>query len=183
MRRLTTLLIALLTITVFTTKRSEAQFYSASTNLPVLATGSINAELSMTLNRNWSLHLEGSVNPWKIEQFRIQHLAIRPAIRWWTSESYRGWFMGAHFCGAYAHIGIPKWMDKKYEGVTMGGGLDLGYAWAIDTRWNIELGLGAGAYYLDMWSGKCHTCSYRTEELSKWIFIPDKLSLSVVYLF
>lgn len=120
MRRLTTLLIALLTITVFTTKRSEAQFYSASTNLPVLATGSINAELSMTLNRNWSLHLEGSVNPWKIEQFRIQHLAVRPAIRWWTSESYRGWFMGAHFCGAYAHIGIPKWMDKKYEGVTMG---------------------------------------------------------------
>lgn len=67
MRRLTTLLIALLTITIFTTKRSEAQFYSASTNLPVLATGSINAELSMTLDRNWSLHLEGSVNPWKIE--------------------------------------------------------------------------------------------------------------------
>lgn len=183
MKRLLYLLTIIATLSVLSSLRSSAQFYSLSTNLPVLATGSVNAEWSMTLNRNWSFHLEGSVNPWKIEQFRIQHLAIRPAVRWWTSESYRGWWVGAHFCGAYGHIGIPKFMKKKYEGIAMGGGVDVGYTWAIDTRWNVELGLGAGAYYLDMWAGKCRTCSYRTEEINKWLFTPDKLSLSVIYLF
>ena len=36
---------------------SPAQFYSARTNLIGLATGNINLEGSMTLNRRWSLHL------------------------------------------------------------------------------------------------------------------------------
>lgn len=183
MKRLLVIVAAILGTAFLATHKSEAQFYSLSTNVPLLATGSINAEWSMTLNRSWSLHVEGSVNPWKIEQFRVQHLAIRPAVRWWSTESYRRWFMGIHFGGGYAHMGIPKLMDKKYEGVFMGGGADLGYAWAIDTRWNIELAVGAGAYYLDMWSGECHTCSYRTDEVNKWVFLPDKLSLSVIYLF
>lgn len=100
----------------------KAQFYSASVNLPALLTGTVDSELSMTLNRNWSLHGELSFHPWKIESFRIQHLMFRPQIRWWSSESYRGFFVGGHFLSAGYHIGIPRYMKEKYEGVAFGGG-------------------------------------------------------------
>lgn len=183
MKRLLIIAMTVLGLTALSSERGSAQFYSLSTNVAALATGSVNAEWSMTLNRSWSLHLGGSVNPWRIEQFRIQHLMVRPSIRWWASESYRGWWLGSHFCGAYAHVGIPRLMKRKYEGVAMGGGLDVGYTWAMDTRWNIEVGLGAGAYYVDMWAGRCHTCSYRADEVRRWVFLPDNIKVSMIYLF
>ena len=55
---------------------SPAQFYSARTNLIGLATGNINLEGSMTLNRRWSLHLPVQYNPFVFKdnrQFRIRN--------------------------------------------------------------------------------------------------------------
>ena len=49
---------------------SPAQFYSARTNLIGLATGNINLEGSMTLNRRWSLHLPVQYNPFVFKDNR-----------------------------------------------------------------------------------------------------------------
>lgn len=162
---------------------AKAQFYSASVNTPLLLSGTLNGEVSMTLNRNWSIHGDLSLNPWKVESFRVQHIAFRPQVRWWSVESYRGGFVGFHLLGAGYHIGIPSMMSEKYEGVALGGGLDVGYAWALNTRWNIEVQGGGSYLWSSYYKSKCKTCALRTMAESKGYLLPTKVALSLVYLF
>lgn len=162
---------------------SKAQFYSVSGNALALGTGTLHLESSMTLDRTWSLHGGVSFNPWKINSFRIQHLMLRPEVRYWFRESYRGMYVGGNAVYAIYHIGVPKFMEKKYEGFAFGGGVDLGYAWPIAPKWNIEVGIGASLLYSQYYWGKCKECSMRSEEDSKVLFVPTKLGVSIVYLF
>ena len=48
----------------------SAQFYSLRTNVAALATGNLNAEFSMTLNRKWSVHLPLQYCPFKFNANR-----------------------------------------------------------------------------------------------------------------
>lgn len=162
---------------------SKAQFYSASTNALLLGTGTLNGEVSMTLNRNWSLHGSLSLNPWKVERFRIQHIAFQPQIRWWAQESYRGLFVGSHMLMAGYHIGIPSIMKEKYEGVALGGGLGLGYAWTLNEKWNIEAQTGLSYLYASYYRSKCRTCALRTSAPRKGFLAPTNIAISLVYLF
>lgn len=162
---------------------AKAQFYSVSANAVALATGTINTEASMTINRNWSLHADVSLNPWRIEKFRIQHLMIRPQVRWWATESYRGFFIGAHTLFAGYHFGIPKYMSNKYKGVAFGAGLDIGWSWPISTQWNIEAQLGGGWVYADYDKLECRNCGELRDSQSRHLFLPTKVGVSLVYLF
>jgi hypothetical protein len=72
---------------------SPAQFYSARTNLIGLATGNINLEGSMTLNRRWSLHLPVQYNPFVFKDNRqFRNLTVMPGVRYWFVESYSNFF-------------------------------------------------------------------------------------------
>ena len=74
---------------------SPAQFYSARTNLIGLATGNINLEGSMTLNRRWSLHLPVQYNPFVFKDNRqFRNLTVMPGVRYWFVESYSTFFVG-----------------------------------------------------------------------------------------
>lgn len=74
---------------------SPAQFYSARTNLIGLATGNINLEGSMTLNRRWSLHLPVQYNPFVFKDNRqFRNLTVMPGVRYWFVESYSNFFVG-----------------------------------------------------------------------------------------
>lgn len=162
---------------------AKAQFYSASANMATLLTGTVDVDASMALNRNWSLHTSLSVNPWRVEQFRIQHLMVHPQVRWWTTESYRGFFVGAHTLFAGYHFGVPKYMTKKYKGVAWGAGLDIGYSWPISTQWNIEAQLGGGWVYADYNILECRNCGEVLGSEQKHLFLPTKAGISIVYLF
>lgn len=74
---------------------SPAQFYSARTNLIGLATGNINLEGSMTLNRRWSLHLPVQYNPFVFKDNRqFRNLTVMPGVRYWFVESYSNFLSG-----------------------------------------------------------------------------------------
>lgn len=162
---------------------AKAQFYSVSANTLALMSGTIDTEASMTINRNWSLHADISLNPWRLERFRIQHLMVRPQVRWWATESYRGFFLGAHTLFAGYHLGIPRYMSKKYKGVAWGAGLDIGYSWPIATQWNMEFQLGGGWVYADYDILECRNCGEIQDSESHHYFLPTKAALSFVYLF
>lgn len=148
--------------------------------LPALT---LNGDLSMTINRNWSAHGELSLNPWRIESYRLQHLMIRPQVRYWFAESYRSWFVGAHAFFAGYHIGVPAWMRGKWKGVAAGGGLDAGYHLPIGTKWNIEFALGASLLWADYDILECKNCGEKLDEKRGIYFAPTKASISLVYLF
>ena len=62
---------------------AKAQFYSARTNLVGLATGNINLELSMTLNRDWTAHIPVQYNPFVLNNNRqFRNLTAMPGVRY-----------------------------------------------------------------------------------------------------
>ena len=75
----------------------SAQFYSLRTNVAALATGNLNAEFSMTLNRKWSVHLPLQYCPFKFNANRQwRNIYTSPGVRYWLRESYTGGFIGLH---------------------------------------------------------------------------------------
>ena len=102
---------------------SPAQFYSARTNLIGLATGNINLEGSMTLNRRWSLHLPVQYNPFVFKDNRqFRNLTVMPGVRYWFVESYSNFFVGMNTLASGYSIG-RIWNKKRYEGEGYGIGL------------------------------------------------------------
>ena len=93
---------------------SPAQFYSARTNLIGLATGNINLEGSMTLNRRWSLHLPVQYNPFVFKDNRqFRNLTVMPGVRYWFVESYSIFFVGMNTLASGYSIG-RIWNKKRY---------------------------------------------------------------------
>ncbi|MBR8760434.1 DUF3575 domain-containing protein [Porphyromonas levii] len=170
-------------LSMFCHLESKAQFYSVSVNTLALPTATLNGDVSMTLNRNLSAHADVSINPWRIEKFRIQHFMVRPQIRYWLSESYRGWFFGAHGVFAGYHLGIPRYMRYKVKGIAVGGGVDVGYQLPLSPRWNLEFALGGSVLWTDYFRSECKNCGKILDEKSGVYVLPTKAALSVVYLF
>lgn len=159
----------------------RAQFYSLGTNIPALGTATINAEISMALDRKWSLHLPVYYNPFVFDDNKkFQNFTLMPGVRYWLLESYVNGFIGANAIGSKYHM---TWNDNRYEGQAYGMGLSAGYAWLLSPRWNLELEGGLGLVWADYTRYECEKCGRQNGEESRWTVIPNKLALSLIYLF
>ena len=137
---------------------SPAQFYSARTNLIGLATGNINLEGSMTLNRRWSLHLPVQYNPFVFKDNRqFRNLTVMPGVRYWFVESYSNFFVGMNTLASGYSIG-RIWNKKRYEGEGYGIGLSIGKAYPLSKTWNIEWELGGAAVWARYNEYRCREC-------------------------
>jgi len=159
----------------------HAQFYSLSTNIPVLGTTTLNAELSMTLDRKYSLHLPVYYNPFVFsDNKKIQNFTLLPGVRRWALESYIGGFFAANAIGSKYHF---TWKDSRYEGTAFGAGISAGYALMLSPRWNLEVEAGIGLVWADFSKYPCDKCARKTEDDSGWYAVPNKVGVSLVYLF
>ena len=134
---------------------SPAQFYSARTNLIGLATGNINLEGSMTLNRRWSLHLPVQYNPFVFKDNRqFRNLTVMPGVRYWFVESYSNFFVGMNtLCLLYTSPSPREW--------------ELGGA-AVWARYN---------------EYRCRECGAFLGRKHGWYLIPSRVALNMIYLF
>lgn len=163
--------------------KSEAQFYSVSTNALGLGWAGVNGEFSATIDRTWSLHADISWMPFRVEKVRTQHFSFRPQLRYWFTETYRHWFVGAHYMYSNFHAGVPSFMKYKYEGWGIGGGFDVGYAHPIKRNWNIEFQLGGSLLYMRYNKSNCMNCGDLVSEEKGLRLMPTKAAISLVYLF
>ncbi|WP_085537246.1 DUF3575 domain-containing protein [Massilibacteroides vaginae] len=167
----------------FSFSGAKAQFYSASTNVIGLATTNINAELSMTLNRTWSLHVPVQYNPFVFsENRRFQNLTVMPGVRYWLRETYAGSFFGMYAIASRYHVG-NIWDDYRYDGKAFGAGLSYGKAYTLSPRWNFEWEIGAGVVWADYEKFACKKCGVRLGKENGVYFIPTKVAASLIYLF
>lgn len=168
---------------IFCSITAKAQFYSVRTNLIGLGTTNLNAEVSMTLNRKWSMHVPVQYNPFvfnKNRQFR--NLTVQPGVRYWLMESYSGMFFGINGFASRFHIG--NIFDKnRYDGSAYGAGASFGKSWVLNTRWNFELEGGFGVVWADYDKYKCKHCGLNLGSHNEWRFIPMKIAANIVYLF
>lgn len=172
---------ALMTVLCLYSSGIYGQFYSMGTNIPALGTTTLNVEMSMTLNRKWSLHLPVYYNPFVFgDNKKFQHISAMPGVRYWVLESYVHAFFGMNAIGAKYHF---TWKDYRYEGTAFGTGISLGYAWLLSPRWNLEIEGGIGLVWADYTKSACEKCGPIKGEYSHWVAVPNKLGLSLIYLF
>lgn len=174
-------LYALMTLFCFHSTEIKAQFYSIGTNVPALATTTLNMEASMALNRNVSLHLPVYYNPFFFkDNKKMQQFTILPGLRYWLLESYVDGFAGINAIASSYHI---TWKDYRYEGDAYGFGISAGYAWLLSPRWNLEVEGGIGLIKANYIKSECYKCGKKISEENEWKAVPNKVALSLIYLF
>lgn len=172
-------ILLVLSLLFFTTGR--AQFYSLGANIPALGTATVNAELSMTLDRKWSLHLPVYYNPFVFKNNKkIQNFSVFPGLRYWLLESYVRGFAGVNAIGSKYHF---SWKDYRYEGLAFGAGISAGYAYLLSPRWNLEVQGGIGLVWADYTKYRCEECGKKIANENGWYLIPNQIAISLIYLF
>ena len=169
--------------------KSEAQTMSVSTNvLDYACLGTLNADVSYSLSRRWSITAGARYNPFTFRkgdpdrQFQMRQQSYSIGARLWPWHTWSGWwFAGKIRYQEYNFGGIRS--PETREGDRFGGGLYAGYTYMLSPRFNIEFGLG-------LWSGldvyKCYSCPVCgvTLKSGKTRFIlPDDIMISFAYVF
>lgn len=169
------------------TSNLSAQYYSFSSNILGMTTGNLNAELSATAGRKWSIHLPVTYNPFVYnfikENTKMQNLTVQPGVRYWFRESYMRGFIGIHGTYSRYHFGWKALSKYRYDGIAAGGGLSLGYAKMLSKRWNMEFEAGLDILYTDYDKYECRTCGFFSGKEKKVILTPTRIAVSMVYLF
>lgn len=130
----------------------SAQRFAIKTNIlyDVALVPSLGVE--MGLGQRWTLDISGTYNPFTYQDCKFwRNFTVSPEVRFWTCESFNGFFVGLHAIGGqYSFTGfkVPfvKGMEEKrrYEAWSYGGGLTVGYQWVLSKRWSVEAALGGG---------------------------------------
>lgn len=162
-----------------------SQFYSGRTNLVGLATGNLNLEFGMTLNKKFSLHLPVQYNPFiynREKNTKFQNLTVMPGARYWLRESFMDQFVGFSLIGSRYHIG-NLFDDYRYDGWGAGAGVSFGWTYPMAPRWNFEWELGVAGVWASYDKSVCKSCGYTYGKENKWYVLPHKVAVSLIYLF
>ncbi|MDR1683817.1 MAG: DUF3575 domain-containing protein [Candidatus Symbiothrix sp.] len=130
--------------------------------------GAMNLSTELSLNKNFTLKLPITWNPWDVEETqRSRLLLVQPELRWWLCEVFFGHFLGIHTHWAWfnvssRHSGNVE--NYRNEGWLLGAGLSYGYQIYLAPRWNLELSIGAGYAFTSYDKYECKDCGRLLEE-------------------
>lgn len=176
----------------------HAQKLALKTNLLYDATLTPNIGAELGLGRKHTLQAFYSLNLWnhplQKDDRNWKHWQLLGEYRWWPCSKFNGHFIGVHVNGGEfnmqkVHFKLPfyNWpkdlKDNRYEGWNVGGGFTYGYQWILARHWNIEASLGVGYQRIEYKKFPCAECGNVEERGHKNYFGPDKLALSLMYVF
>lgn len=168
---------------------SYAQKLSFSTNLLDYAClGTLNADVSYSVSRRWSIMAGVRYNPFTFredkpqDQFQLRQQSYAAGARLWPWHTMSGWwFAGKLRYQEYNYGGI--FSSESEEGDRFGAGLYSGYTYMLTRHLNLEFGAG-------LWSGisfyrrySCQKCGRTIGHGRKYFLLPDDLMISVAYVF
>lgn len=181
---------------------ASAQKIAIKNNLAYDAINTPNLSLEFGLGSKYTLDVQGGTNFFwykrdaqdpKYTTKKWSHWLVQPEFRYWTCETFNGLFFGAHLLGGQMNVGgisLPFILQNKnqmmkehrYEGYFYGGGLSVGYQYALASRWNIEgsIGLGYARVHYDKF--KCVNCGNKLGSGTADYLGPTKATISIVYL-
>jgi hypothetical protein len=162
---------------------ARAQFFAVKTNVPLLATGTVNAGFEVAVAKQWSVKVAGYWNPVKTDKFSVRAWLVQPAVRWWRYEHFVGHFVAAHPAYGRYNIGKALWYRR---GWLTGLGFSYGYSWPLSKQWNFTAEGGIGVYYMKDRRENYVTGDWESETVIRTrrvVLAPSKLELSFSYLF
>ncbi|WP_329903462.1 DUF3575 domain-containing protein [Porphyromonas pogonae] len=183
----------LLFMSIFMTVR--AQRIGVKTNLLYWGTTTPNIGLEFRTGDQFTLSLHGGYNPFnfgshtKVDGVRVhpklRHWLVMPEVKYWFCQAFERGYVGIHgVYGEYNVGGISLIKDLKnyrYQGNAYGGGVSMGYQWALGDRWGVEASLGVGYLRLNYKKYDCGDCGDFLGEYKRNYFGPTKAVLSLIY--
>ena len=169
--------------------KSEAQTMSVSTNvLDYTCLGTLNADVSYSLSRRWSITAGARYNPFTFyagdtsRLFQLRQQSYSFGARLWPWHIWSGWWFAAKV--RYQEYNMGGVVSRETsEGDRVGMGLYSGYTLMLSRHFNMEFGLG-------LWGGldvyrkySCPSCGLTVDEGKKGFVLPDDIMVSLVYVF
>ena len=164
-----------------------AQQWSVGTNFMDYANfGTLNAEVSMSVARNWSVNAQAKYNPfgWENngEPLSAKQQSYALGGRYWPWHVFSGWWVGARMqYQEYNRGGIKS--PQTREGDRYGAGVSAGYSYMLMTHLNLEMGLGAWTGYDRYVKYSCPVCGVTEEYGGTWFVLPHDILLALTYVF
>lgn len=169
----------------------SAQRVAVKTNLPYWATTTPNLAVETRLNSKWTFDFSVGYNPFSFRgNKKVKHIALQPEGRYWLCSAFSGHFIGANLLYSHYNAGgvkfpfglFPELKDHRFQGDLGAAGFVYGYSWMLpNKRWNIEAVVGLGVAYTHYDKYDCVVCGTHYGGEGKWLFMPTKLAVSVVY--
>ena len=171
----------------------HAQQIGFKSNALYWATTTPNIGLEMEVGKKQTAQVFLGLNPWKQsggDLSRLRHWLVMPEYRYWFSQNFEGWFLGAHALGGQYNVGGVKFpfgllkglRNHRYEGWYVGGGITAGKQWNLSKHWNLEASLGLGYIHTAYDKFNCGTCGEKLKSAHKNYVGPTKVALSLIYL-
>ena len=181
---------------------ASAQKLAVKTNALYWGTATPNLGLEYAMADRWTLELEGGYNPWTFDSeknMKIKHWLVSPEVRYWFCESFLGHFVGINGNYTLFNIsGIPTpgvfidlssntdsktdLKNSRVQGWAVGAGVTYGYAFPIARRWNMELTLGYGIWYMEYGQYESRKCGLFQQDVQKWALGPTALGVSFMFM-
>ena len=161
-----------------------------------------NLSVELSLGKKWTLDTQVGMNFFFYESDataggyktrKWSHWLVQPEIRYWTCETFNGWFLGLHAHGGQMNVGginIPfiiqnhskEMKDYRYEGYFYGGGISTGYHWILSSRFSVEASLGLGYARVKYDRFRCTACGKKDGKGKADYLGPTKLAVSIIYI-
>lgn len=169
---------------------ASGQKWSVATNLLDYANFlTMNAELGVSVQRHWSVFIEGKYNPFSFpttlnQAGRIQNRcgSASAGFKYWPFFVYSGLYYG----------GVLRWnryncggifSPSSEEGDALGIGMSLGYSLMLTRHVNVEFGIG-------LWVGGTRYRKYSSTacgKLTEWgikpFIAPNDIQINILYTF
>jgi len=176
---------------------ARAQRVAAGTNVADWAQfGTANAEVHYGIARHWSAGVNGRVNAWSFrtggtdEQRMERELKTRvqsysAGARWWNWNVFSGWWVGlAGQWQEYDNGGVSApWLNANEAGDAAGLALSGGYALQLSKHWDLDFGLGLWGGWKRYTVYACPWCGREVEGGEKVFLVPDRVMISLLYIF
>lgn len=169
---------------------AAAQHLAVKSNALYWVTTTPNVAIEYRLAPRWTIDLSAGFNPFTFsENKKIKHLAIQPELRYWLCSAFAGHFFGLNLLYSHYNAGnvdmpfgvFPELKDHRFQGDLGAIGIGYGYSWMLSRRWSIEAEATLGVGVTNYKKYNCERCGSQLDGRTRWLFMPTRLSVAVVY--
>lgn len=168
---------------------ATAQKFSVSSDiLGYACLGTLNAEVSYSVSRYWSVTAGARYNPFTFRkgdsarQFQLRQQSYSAGVRLWPWHTMSGWWLEGKLRYQEFNMGGIVSRSTK-EGDRAGAGFYAGYTYMLSRHFNLEFGAGLWTGYEVFRKYSCPACGVVTVSGTGWFVLPDDIKIAAVYVF
>lgn len=148
-----------------------------STNLYDIADGAtMNMDASVGVSRHWTVGAGARYNPYSGTN---RQRSFTLGAKYWLWYMYTGWWVS----GNAKYDEYSTLADKLQEGDRYGASFMGGYSRMLGKHFNLDVGFGFWGGYETFKVYGCQTCARIIEQGEKYFLAPDRIMLSISYIF